>query len=29
MGNITSKSGIRKKERIEQGVVKVEVTINE
>lgn len=29
MGNITSKSGIRKKERIEQGVVKVEITINE
>lgn len=28
MGNITSKSGIRKKERIEQGVVKVEITIN-
>jgi hypothetical protein len=29
MGNITSKSGIRKKERIEQGVIKVEITINE
>lgn len=29
MGNITSKSGIRKKERIEQGVVKIEITINE
>ena len=29
MGNITSKSGIRKKERIEQGVIKVELTINE
>ena len=29
MGNITSKSGIRKKERIEQGVVKVEISINE
>lgn len=29
MGNIYSKSGIRKKERIEQGVVKVEITINE
>lgn len=29
MGNITSKSGIRKQERIEQGVVKVEITINE
>jgi hypothetical protein len=28
MGNITSKSGIRKQERIEQGVVKVEITIN-
>jgi len=27
MGNITSKSGIRKQERIEQGVVKVEITI--
>lgn len=29
MGNITSKSGIRKKERIEQGVIKVEISINE
>lgn len=29
MGNITSKSGIRKQERIEQGGVKVEITINE
>ena len=29
MGNIYSKSGIRKKERIEQGVEKVEITINE
>jgi hypothetical protein len=28
-GNITSKSGIRKKERIEQGVIKVALTINE
>ena len=29
MGNINSKSGIRKKERIEQGVIKVEIKINE
>lgn len=29
MGNINSKSGIRKKERIAQGVIKVELTINE
>lgn len=29
MGNITSKSGIRKKERIAQGVIKVEININE
>lgn len=29
MGNIYSKSGIRKKERIEQGIIKVEIEINE